>query len=166
MRRGSGPSPVLAVAVAAVLLAVCASTASSAEPRTTLPDVEDEVMCVQCKTPLNLSTAAVAERERAFIRREIAKGRTKAQIKDSLVEQFGPRVLAVPEDKGFGLAAWIVPIVAALLALAGVAVAARRWRGSEPAPGLPAEPEIDAADAWRLERELSVYERKGKPPRV
>jgi cytochrome c-type biogenesis protein CcmH len=155
----------VAVALAAVLLAMCASTASSAEPRTTLPDVEDEVMCVQCKTPLNLSTAAVADRERAFIRREIAKGRTKGQIKDALVAQFGPRVLAVPDDKGFGLTAWIVPIVAALLALAGVGVAAQRWRRSGPAHGRPAEPPIDAADAWRLERELSVYERRGRPPR-
>src|SRR4051794_38293635 len=97
-------------------------------------------MCVQCKTPLNLSTAGVADRERAFIRREIAKGRTKVQIKDALVAQFGPRVLAVPDDEGFGLTAWIVPIVAALLALAGVAVAARRWRRSDPARGGPAQP--------------------------
>jgi cytochrome c-type biogenesis protein CcmH/NrfF len=155
-----------AVALAAVALAIGAGAASAAEPRTTLPDVEDEVMCVQCKTPLNLSTAAVAEREREFIRGEIAKGRTKGQIKDSLVQQFGPTVLAVPEPKGFGLTAWVVPIIAALLALAGVVIAARRWRRPAPAAEAPAEPEIDAADAWRLERELSVYDRKGKTPRA
>ena len=47
-------------------------------------------MCVQCKTPLNLSTAAVAEREREFIRSEIARGKSKDEIKAGLVERFGP----------------------------------------------------------------------------
>jgi cytochrome c-type biogenesis protein CcmH len=139
-----------------VLALALPAVAGAAEPRTTLPDVEDEVMCVQCKTPLNLSTAAVADRERAFIRREIARGRTKEQIKDSLVDRFGPAVLAVPEDEGFGLTAYVVPIVVIVLALAGVLVAARRWRRSAPRPA--AAPELDAADAQRLERELARYD--------
>ena len=164
MRGGTYGSPARAVAVAAMLLALCTGAASAAEPRTTLPDVEDEVMCLQCKTPLNLSTAPVAERERAFIRREIAKGRTKQQIKDALVEQFGPRVLAVPDDKGFGLTAWVVPVVVALLALIAVVLAARRWRGPR-RPVADSAVELDDADAWRLERELSAFEKKGRPPR-
>jgi cytochrome c-type biogenesis protein CcmH/NrfF len=145
----------------AVLLAAAPSLA--AEPRTSLPDVEDEVMCVQCKTPLNLSTAPVADRERAFIRREIAQGRTKGQIKDDLVDEFGPAVLAVPQDKGFGLAGWLVPIVAALLALVAVIAVARRWRGSpEPAAPTPAAPEVADAEAWRLDRELSAFDKRSR----
>jgi len=146
-------------ALAAALLALLASAgvASAAEPRTSLPDVEDEVMCVQCGTALNLSRAAVADRERAFIRREIARGKTKEQIKDGLVQRFGPSVLATPEEKGFGLAAYLVPALVALLALAGVVLAATRWR-RPPAPDEPAAA-IDPADARRLDRELSSYDR-------
>ena len=31
-----------------------------AAPKATLPDIEDEVMCVECRTALNVSTAPVA----------------------------------------------------------------------------------------------------------
>ena len=97
----------------ALLLALAlAPSVLAAEPRTTLPDVEDEVMCVECGTALGLSNAPVAERQRAFIRREIARGRTKDQIKAALVERFGPAVLAMPEDRGFGRAAYVVPALA------------------------------------------------------
>jgi cytochrome c-type biogenesis protein CcmH len=144
----------LAVACASLALA---GAAWGAEPRTTLPDVEDEVMCVECKTPLNLSTAAVADRERAFIRREIARGRTKQQIKDELVDRFGPAVLAQPEDKGFGLAAYVVPIVVVALALAAVLLTARRWR--RPAPQTQGTRDADPSELQRLERELARYDR-------
>ena len=146
-----------AVALAATALALAAGgAAASAEPRASLPDIEDEVMCLECGTALNLSNAPVAERERAFIRREIKRGRTKEQIKDALVDRFGPAVLALPDDEGFGLAAYLVPIVVALLAAAGVVIAARRWR-RPPRPA--ATPSLDPSDEHRLERELRAYDR-------
>jgi cytochrome c-type biogenesis protein CcmH len=151
-------------ALAATLLLALALTGSApaAEPRTSLPDVEDEVMCVQCGTPLSLSTAAVAEREREFIRREIARGKTKQEIKDGLVDRFGPGVLALPEDEGFGLAAYLVPVLVGLLLLAAVVLAARRWR--RPAPAAAPGRELDPADERRLERELAAYD--NETPRV
>jgi cytochrome c-type biogenesis protein CcmH len=146
-------------ALAAMLVVALglAGAAGAAEPRTSLADVEDEVMCVQCGTPLSLSTAPVAEREREFIRREIARGKTKQEIKDGLVERFGPSVLALPEEEGFGLVAYLVPVLVALLALVAVVMTARRWRrpgGRHEGPG-----EIAPADANRLERELAAYDR-------
>jgi cytochrome c-type biogenesis protein CcmH len=141
---------------ALALTVVACGTAIAAEPRASLPDLEDEVMCLECGTALNLSHAPVAERERAFIRREIARGRTKAQIKDALVDRFGPAVLASPEAKGFGLAAYLVPLLVALLASAGVLVAVRRWR--RPAREAAAPPRPDAEDDERLERELTAYD--------
>jgi cytochrome c-type biogenesis protein CcmH len=146
------------LAATLLLLLALAAGATAAEPRASLPDIEDEVMCVQCGTPLSLSTAAVAERERAFIRREIARGRSKEEIKDALVERFGPSVLALPEDEGFGLAAYLVPVLAALLALVAVLITARRWR--RPARTSEARPELDPDDARRLERELAAYDRE------
>jgi cytochrome c-type biogenesis protein CcmH len=146
----------LALAATALALASGAA-AAAAEPRASLPDIEDEVMCLECGTALNLSNAPVAERERAFIRREIKRGRTKEQIKDALVDRFGPAVLALPDDEGFGLAAYLVPIVVALLATAGVVIAARRWR--RPPRPAAATPSLDTSDKQRLERELRAYDR-------
>jgi cytochrome c-type biogenesis protein CcmH len=152
------------LAVVALVLAFApAGAAVAAPPRASLPDIEDEVMCLECGTPLSLSNAPVADRERAFIRREIARGRTKEQIKDALVDRFGPAVLAEPEDEGFGLTAYVVPVLVALLALLGVLAAARRWR-RRPARAAAAPRRPDPADEQRLERELAAYDRGLTPP--
>ena len=101
---------------------------AAAEPQTTLPDVEDEVMCVECRTMLNISTSPVADQERAFIRARITEGMTKDEIKAALVDEYGPAVLAEPGDQGFDLAGWLVPIGVAAVAGVGVVLIARRWR--------------------------------------
>jgi cytochrome c-type biogenesis protein CcmH len=153
---------VRATCVVAVVIAALAAPAAWAA-QTSLADVEDEVMCVQCKTPLDQSHAPAAERERAFIRRGIAAGQSKQQIKDGLVAQFGPAVLAEPQDSGFGLAGWLVPIAAALAALLALVLAARRWRRSPgPPPGGDSPAPLEDADAWRLDRELSAFDKRGR----
>ena len=136
----------LALAAMALLPAVAAARC----PRTTLADVEDEVMCPVCGVPLELATEAPqAQRERAYIQGQIRRCRSKAQIKRSLVAQFGERVLAKPEDKGFDLVAYLVPALGVLAALAGIVLAALRWRRrprSAPAGSGPpgAETRVDA----------------------
>jgi cytochrome c-type biogenesis protein CcmH/NrfF len=129
---------------------------AAAEPQASLPDIEDEVMCVECRTALNVSNAPVADQERAFIRARIAEGMTKAQIKAALVEEYGPDVLAEPPSEGFDVAAWLVPAGLVALAALGIALLARRWRRTESAP---AGPELDPADARRLDAELSAFDR-------
>jgi cytochrome c-type biogenesis protein CcmH len=124
-----------------------------------LPDIEDEVMCVECKTALNVSTSAVADQERAFIRRQIAMGKDKQQVKAALVDQFGPSVLATPEEKGFSLTAYLVPIGLGLLALVALVVAARRFR-RRPEPPAPASEPLGDDDARRLDAELAAYDRR------
>jgi cytochrome c-type biogenesis protein CcmH len=140
-------------ALALVLLVLAAGGPAS------LPDIEDEVMCVECKTALNVSTSAVAEQEREFIRRQIAMGKDKQEVKDALVEQFGPGVLATPEEKGFDLAAYLVPIALGLLALAALAIAARRFR-RRPDEAAPASEPLADDDARRLDAELAAYDRR------
>ena len=147
--------------LALVLVLLVAPAALAAEPRTTLPDVEDEVMCVECGTALNVSTSPVADREREFIRRRIAEGKSKPEIKAALVEEYGPRVLAVPEGGGFDVAAWLVPGLLCLVALLGVGGAALRWRGRRGGDdGAAAEgPELDPEDRRRLDADLAAYDR-------
>ncbi len=145
--------------IAALLaLAVLAPAAAGATPRTSLPDVEDEVMCLECGTALNVSNSEVANQERAFIAELIAAGRTKQQVKAALVAEYGPRVLAEPSDEGFDLTAWLVPLLAALAALGLVVVTARRWRrarGGGPDDGGPG---LDPDDARRLDAELAAFD--------
>ena len=143
-----------------VLVALLLVFATGAAPRASLPDIEDEVMCVECNTALNVSTSTVADQERAFIRRQIALGKDKQQVKAALVDQYGPDVLADPPSSGFDLAAWLVPILLVLAGIAGVVVAARRWRRhAGPAAAAPGAP-LPEEDARRLDAELAAYDRR------
>jgi cytochrome c-type biogenesis protein CcmH/NrfF len=147
-------------ALAAALLALLPAAAVAAEPRTSLSDLEDEVMCTICGTTLQLANAPQAQQERELINELIAEGRTKEEIKDALVEEYGPEVLAVPSSEGFDLAAWIVPVVGILAGLVAIALAARRWRTSRPAGPAAAgdAPAIAPADEERLREELRRYD--------
>jgi cytochrome c-type biogenesis protein CcmH/NrfF len=119
-------------------------------------------MCVECGTALNISTSPVADQERAFIRRQIAQGRDKEEIKAALVEEYGPGVLAMPDEGGFNLAVYLVPALLALLAAGGVAVAARRWRrrgGDGRGGGADESSELDPDERRRLDSELAAFDR-------
>jgi cytochrome c-type biogenesis protein CcmH len=147
----------------ALLLAVLGpvSAASAAAPRASLPDIEDEVMCVECGTALNISEAPSADRERAFIRRRIAEGMTKPQIKRALVAEYGRNVLGTPSDRGFGVANWLVPVILALAAIAALATTARRWRRASTVHDEDGDgdgPRLDDQDARRLERDMAGYD--------
>ena len=142
-----------------LLLALLLVFATGAAPQASLPDIEDEVMCVECGTALNVSTSAVADQERAFIRRQIAMGKDKEEVKAALVEEFGPGVLADPPSSGFDLAAYLVPALLAVLGVLGVGIAARRWR-RRAAPAMPAGEPLAAEDAARLDAELAAYDRR------
>lgn len=143
---------------AVVLLAVLTGPATAATPRANLPDIEDEVMCTICGTLLAESDSPQAEGERALIRKLIADGETKDQIEDALVAQYGPRVLATPSGHGFDLLAWIVPGLGILLVAVALALASLRLRRRGNGEGeLP--PDLDPADANRLDSELSSFDR-------
>jgi cytochrome c-type biogenesis protein CcmH len=112
----------------AVLLTALVAAPALAENQASLPDIEDEVMCPICGTTLQLSNSPQAERERVLIRRLIDQGLTKQQIKDELVAEYGKDVLATPDDSGFDLTAWVLPIAGFAVALLGIGAALWRWR--------------------------------------
>lgn len=148
----------VSVALALALLAPTSSVAAT--PKTTINDVEDEVMCPICGTLLELAESPQAQRERAFVKRQIAAGKTKAEVKDALVAQYGPTVLALPRGSGFDLSAYLVPAVAFVLAAVTLGFGVRRWRRAAKSSG-----DADAAasgpqgeDAERLETDLARYD--------
>jgi cytochrome c-type biogenesis protein CcmH len=115
------------LALAFVLALAVVPTAFASEQHPTQAELEGELVCPTCHTTLDQSNAPVALRMKQFVRARIAAGDTKSEIKDQLVAQFGKGVLAAPEQSGFDLLAWVLPI-AGLLAGAGVlTVLAWRW---------------------------------------
>ena len=148
-------------AVAAVVLVLALpGGATAARPHVSFADVEDEVMCVSCNVALNIAESPQADAERREIRRLIAQGRTKRQIEDALVAQYGPNVLALPQRKGVNWVAYLVPIVAFVAVLAAVLLALPRWRRKGADPPDETEPrtpdaDLDPDDARRLDEDLA-----------
>lgn len=147
-----------ALLAALLTLLLSAGTATAATPRTTLHAMEEQVMCVVCKTPLAVANGPQADAERQEILALIAQGKTEAQIKAALVQAYGDRVLALPPDKGFDLAVYLIPIGAVALALVLLALALPRWRRRSPPPAAAAGPALSAEDARRLDEDLARYD--------
>jgi cytochrome c-type biogenesis protein CcmH/NrfF len=153
----------VAALVALLLLSPAVAEAQRAggndrvEANATLPDIEDEVMCTICGTSLQLANSPQAERERAFINRLIAQGKTKDEIKDALVAEYGADVLATPDAEGFDLAVYVLPIAGVLAALVLIGLAARRWRRTAAASPAPAAT-LDPDDEERLDDDLRRYD--------
>jgi cytochrome c-type biogenesis protein CcmH len=147
-----------ALLLAVALVVLSASPALAAEPRASLPDIEDEVMCVTCNVPLFIAESPQASRQRAFIRRMVEQGMTKEQIKARLVAEYGEDVLALPEEDGVGLAAYAVPIATFLVLVGILALLLPRWRRRAPRRG-PAlagagAPAATDAELRRLDEDL------------
>jgi cytochrome c-type biogenesis protein CcmH len=150
-------APRLMLALALALIP-CAAAAAQA-PRTSLADLEDEVMCPICGTLLELSNSPQAERQRVFVNRLVAAGRTKEEIKDALVVEYGRRVLSTPGGSGFDLSAYLVPAIAFTVAVMALAVGVRRWRRAGAGGGGPgAGHGPGGEDAERLNADLARYD--------
>jgi cytochrome c-type biogenesis protein CcmH len=139
--------------VALVALAV-APAALASESRPTLADLEDEVMCPVCPgETLEQSSSPAAQQVERFIAFRIRAGDSKEEIKDRLVDQYGPQILAAPPKEGFDLLAWVLPLAGAAGGALVLAFAAWRWsRGRDTLPpGAPLDPELER----RVDRELA-----------
>lgn len=133
--------------------------ALAATPKASLVDIEDEVMCVTCKIPLNIAESDQADRQRALIRDLIAKGMDKPQIKAALVGEYGEDVLALPDGGGFGLSAYAVPFALLAVLAGGLALLLPSWRRRSAAGlGDGAAPRMDDDDARRLDADLQRYD--------
>lgn len=146
--------------IAALVLAAPAAAAPA--PQTTVNAIEAEVMCPICGTLLELAESPQAKREKVFVAKLVAEGKSKAEVKDALVAQYGPSVLALPKASGFDLSAYLVPILGLVVAVVVLAFSVLRWRRS----GRANEPSVKDAtadapqgeDAERLEADLSRYD--------
>ena len=131
--------------VAGILALALLAPAAAAAQQASLPDIEDEVMC-----------SPQAERERELIRGLIAEGKSKDEIMDALVAEYGDDVLAVPDSEGFDLTAWVIPAlgigIAAIVVGLAIARLARRRRSN----GVGRE--LEPGDEARRERDMSSYD--------
>jgi cytochrome c-type biogenesis protein CcmH/NrfF len=151
----------LALAIPLTVPAIAAGAPRPA-PQTTVNAIEAEVMCPICGTLLELAESPQAKREKVFVAKLVAEGKSKAEVKDALVTQYGPSVLALPKASGFDLSAYLVPILAIAIAAVALAFSVLRWRRSgrqsQPSASDAAATAPQGEDAERLEADLSRYD--------
>jgi cytochrome c-type biogenesis protein CcmH len=159
--------PRLALAVwlgiAIALLSVGALSARAATPQTSVSEISAEVMCPVCGTLLELAESPQALREKAFVARLVAEGKSKDEIKDALVAEYGTEVLALPQGSGFDLSAYLVPIIAFVIAVIALTVGVLRWRraGSSRDSREREQPTAagpSAEESERLDADLARYD--------
>jgi cytochrome c-type biogenesis protein CcmH len=132
------------VALLAVLgVLVVVGTATAAPPNAA--DLEAEIVCPVCETTLDQSNAPIAQKMKTFIRVRIAAGDSEAEIKDALVAEFGPAVLAEPPGGGFGLLAWLLPLTALVggAVVVGLLIRSWSWRRGAPTDDADLDPQLE-----------------------
>ena len=141
------------VLVLAVALAIGAQGRSG--PMTQAQRVKHIASEIRCPTCRNQSAAesdaAAAKAVRDEIDRRVRAGESDGEIVAFMVSRYGSDILLKPQGSGVASLVWVLPVVAVVVALAGLAVAFRRWRAH---PGV----EVSAEDRELVQREL---EREG-----
>ena len=150
----------LVLSASLAILAPIAQAGAHVGPRTTLPIIERQVMCVTCKIPLMVAESPQANLEREYIQGLINKGEGEAEIKRTLVAQYGPTVLGLPAAHGFDLAVYVVPLAVVLALLATILLLIPSWRRrarAQAASGANGGT-LSPADAARLESDLARFD--------
>lgn len=148
----------IALATAATwLLLVLAPAAEAATcEKTSLIDIQDEVMCVICGVPLVNAGGPQSDNQREFIRERADRCESKQEIKNALVAEYGPEVLAMPQKSGFDLTAYLVPILALAAALVAIVLGAIGWRRSSASKAAAAD--ADSAGSADLDADMQRYD--------
>ena len=160
MQKSATKLILLMIALAASLLTVKVVYAQGGTPYTPTDDdvlrVAKNLYCPVCpNTPLDVCETKACEDWRAQIRDQLSEGWTDQQIIDYFVAQFGERVLAEPQRKGFTSLVWFLPLIVVLVGLGIVYEILRNWRKQKPAPvAVVLTPAIPDELLRKIEREI------------
>ena len=91
---------------------------------------------------------------RERIREQIRNGESDQQIVDELVAEFGESILSRPRFKGFGMVAYLAPIAALLIGIAGLVAYLKRQKPRSVAASEEVIQPSATANAAELRRKL------------
>ena len=137
-------------------------------------EIQMELWCPICQgVRLDACEQKVCQQMRDMIDEMLKEGKTKQEIIDEFVDQYGVVILGEPPKEGFNLMAWLMPV---LLVIAGLGFAfwmSKKWTQKKPAPaaetsapppdgtspaptnaGSPDDEDIDDDYLARVEQEL------------
>jgi len=143
-------SVAVASAVVALALVVPAFAAEAEEPESWAYRYFGEIMSPFCPgRTLAACTSPQAESLREWILVQEQEGRGQEDVHEELVGRFGDVILSAPRAQGFGVTAYVVPMV--IFLAGGLLVVIFLWRQTQAAaehageapPAEPLDPEIE-----------------------
>jgi len=92
--------------------------------------ITKRVACPTCDgESVFVSRASAAEAIRKQVAREVAAGeKSDTEIIGSIADSFNAQILLVPRATGLDSLVWVLPIAVLVCAVAGLAMAFRKWR--------------------------------------
>ncbi|MBW8827586.1 MAG: cytochrome c-type biogenesis protein CcmH [Acidobacteria bacterium] len=118
-----------ALVVALIALVIGTTDRSNPSAAERVDHIAATVRCPACRgESARDSNAPAAANVRAEIARRVRAGQSDDQIRDALVAAYGDSILLTPPRSGWGGLVWVLPVMALVCGLAGVAFAFRRWR--------------------------------------
>lgn len=104
-------------------------------------EIAQKLRCPSCVSEsVSDSSAPIAQQMRVVIQEQLEQGRTETEIFAYFQDRYGDWILLDPPKRGIHLVAWLLPIIVGILALAVVALLARRWLNNARRP-IEATPE-------------------------
>ena len=150
----------LTAALAVVLLSASAALAQPASN----PALEQEakrieaMVIAQCcwSQQVSVHQSPAADEMKKDIRQQLTEGKTRQQILDAYVAQYGEQILAEPPARGFKRTLYVLPVL--LLVVSGIvlSVVVKRMAGRPAVAGGPVEPQAATRDTYsdRINDEL------------
>jgi cytochrome c-type biogenesis protein CcmH len=123
-------------------------------------EIEDQLIAPCCWTqPVSEHYSEVSEKIRQQVTQMVAAGKSRDEILDFFVAQYGERILATPRAKGFNSLVYILPWLALVLGAWLLLLLLKRWRSQSvaapaPAPSAPLDPRYASV----IEKEMKELE--------
>ncbi len=127
-------------------------------------EVARDLWCPLCSgVRLDNCELAACIQMKEVISIKLTEGESKERIKQYFLAQYGDVVLGMPSTQGFNLIAWILPVLAAVVALGWVVFLVRAWVRRRPAAATPTvskDGDIARGDDYmrRVDDEMKRYE--------
>jgi cytochrome c-type biogenesis protein CcmH len=118
----------LAVVVVAVLSIATFTSRSAPTAGDRVNNISFTIKCPVCAgESVAVSNAPASLEIRKEIAEQVQQGQTDDEIRSYYAAKYGEAILLTPSAAGLNALVWILPVVALALAIAGLAIAFRRW---------------------------------------
>jgi cytochrome c-type biogenesis protein CcmH len=124
-------------------------------------EIEDQLIAPCCWTqPVSEHYSEVSDKIRKEVLQMVAAGKSRDEILDIFVSQYGERILASPRAQGFNTLVYVLPWLALVLGAWLLILLLKKWRSSSIAATEPAPlAALDSRYASIVDKEMKELEK-------